>query len=95
MGLNPRPTSIAAVMATGVPNPAEPSIKAPKENAINNACNLRSSVIDAMESLIISNCPVFTVSWYKNTAVIIIQPMGKIPVIAPYSEEYTESPTGI
>src|SRR4051812_5626774 len=35
-GLKPNPISIAADMATGVPNPAAPSINAPKQNAISN-----------------------------------------------------------
>ena len=36
-GLNPKPTSNAADIATGAPNPAAPSKNAPKENATNNA----------------------------------------------------------
>ena len=33
-GLNPRPTKIAAVIATGAPNPAAPSKNAPNEKPI-------------------------------------------------------------
>ena len=33
IGSKPSPASIAAVMATGAPKPAIPSIKAPKQNA--------------------------------------------------------------
>ena len=36
-GLKPRPISIAAEIATGVPNPAAPSTNAPKQKAINSA----------------------------------------------------------
>ena len=35
IGLKPKPTRIAAVIATGAPNPAAPSKKALKENPIN------------------------------------------------------------
>ena len=48
-------------MATGVPKPAAPSTKLPKENAINSACILRSGEIAATECFTISNCPVRTV----------------------------------
>ena len=36
-GANPKPTKVAAAIATGAPKPAAPSIKAPKQNAINKA----------------------------------------------------------
>ncbi len=36
-GEKPRPVNMAAAIATGVPNPAAPSIKAPKANAIRSA----------------------------------------------------------
>src|SRR5487761_2696501 len=36
-GRNPRPVSIAAATATGVPNPAAPSMNAPNAKAISNA----------------------------------------------------------
>ena len=51
---------MAAVIATGVPNPAAPSMKAPKEKAMSKACMRRSSEIVASEFLTTSNCPVFT-----------------------------------
>ena len=60
-GLNPSPTSIAAVIATGAPKPAAPSRNAPKEKPIRRACSLRSLVMAAIESFTISNCPVLTV----------------------------------
>ena len=51
---------MADVMATGVPKPAAPSMKAPKEKAISSACRRRSSVMEASEFLMTSNCPVLT-----------------------------------
>ena len=60
-GSNPRPTSMAAAMATGVPNPAAASMKPLKQNAISRACTGRSLVMWPSESLIISNLPVSTV----------------------------------
>jgi hypothetical protein len=51
---------MAAVMATGVPNPAAPSIKAPKENDIRRACMRRSSEMEASEFFMTSNGPVTT-----------------------------------
>ena len=47
-GVNPRPIRIAPVTATGVPNPQAPSMKAPKLNATNSSCNLRSWVSPVM-----------------------------------------------
>ena len=52
---------MAAEMATGVPKPAAPSRNAPKLNAMSSACRRRSSVTDAIESLMTSNWPVSTV----------------------------------
>ena len=43
-GENPRPVSIVAATATGVPNPAHPSINAPKANATSIICRRPSSV---------------------------------------------------
>ncbi len=61
-GGKPRPVSIAAATATGVPKPAAPSRKAPKANAINRAWRRGSRVSLPTESLMISNCPVSSVS---------------------------------
>ena len=61
-GLKPKPTRIAAVIATGAPNPAAPSKKALKENPINSTCILLSGEIEAILSFIISKHPIFTVS---------------------------------
>ena len=60
-GLKPRPTIMAPAMATGVPNPAAPSMKAPKEKAISSAWILRSPESLVMLSLTISNLPVIRV----------------------------------
>ena len=42
IGSKPSPASIEAVMATGAPNPAMPSIKAPKQKATSNTWMRRS-----------------------------------------------------
>ena len=36
-GLNPKPMSIAPEIATGAPKPAQPSMNAPKQNAMSSA----------------------------------------------------------
>ena len=60
-GAKPRPISIAPVTATGVPKPAAPSKKAPKEKAMNSSCSRRSPVIEAMLSRRVENCPASSV----------------------------------
>ncbi len=67
-GEKPRPVSIAAATATGVPKPAAPSMNAPKANAISMACRRRSAVSPPIESLMISKLPVSSVSRYSTTA---------------------------
>ena len=59
-GLNPRPIMKAPAIATGAPNPAAPSMKAPKQNATSRSCRRRSAVIPATDSFMISNWPVET-----------------------------------
>ncbi len=78
-GRKPRPISMAAEMATGVPNPAAPSMNAPKLKAISNNCSRRSLARCAIESLRISNWPVSTVMSYTKMAASTIQPMGNRP----------------
>src|SRR5678815_1430655 len=94
-GLNPNPTSIAAVIATGAPKPAIPSKKEPNENAINKTCNLLSDVMEAIKCLMISSWPLRTVMLNKNTAVMTIQQIGNNPYKAPCKEERKASFTGI
>lgn len=84
-GLKPRPTNMAPDIATCVSNPAAPSKKAPNENAINKACNLRSGVMEAIKFLITSNCPLLTVTLNKKTAEIMIQQIGNNPYNDPWS----------
>jgi hypothetical protein len=60
-GANPSPMSIAAEIATGVPNPAAPSMKAPKQYATSNTCMRRSSATLAIDNFTVSNVPVNTV----------------------------------
>ena len=59
-GRKPRPIMKAPAIATGAPNPADPSMKAPKQNATSSNCSRRSGVIAATDSFMISNCPVST-----------------------------------
>ena len=42
---NPRPTSSGTATAAGVPNPAEPSMKAPNSQAMMITCTRRSGVM--------------------------------------------------
>ena len=60
-GEKPIASSITEVMATGVPNPARPSISAPKENAMITAWMRWSSEIVANERRSTAKCPVLTV----------------------------------
>ena len=62
---------------------------------MNRACNRRSSVSRASESLMISNSPDSTVMLYTHTAVITIQTMGNRPKAAPFSVELIASETGM
>ena len=59
-GLKPRPIMKAPAIATGAPNPAAPSMNAPKQKATSSSCNRRSAVIPATDSFMISNWPVCT-----------------------------------
>ena len=61
-GLKPRPMSIAAVTATGVPKPAAPSKKAPRQKAMNSNCRRRSSLMAPIERCRTANSPFSLVS---------------------------------
>ena len=50
----------APAMATGAPKPAAPSMSAPKQKATRRTCSRRSAVIEATDSFITSNWPVWT-----------------------------------
>ena len=82
-GVKPRPMSSAEQIATGVPNPAAPSMNAPNEKATSNAWMRRSLERRLTDAFTISNCPVATVSWYRKTALRMIHPMGRKPYAAP------------
>src|SRR4029453_13123395 len=82
-GRKPSPISMAALIATGVPNPAEPSTKAPKQNATNRSRTPRSDANPAIWSLTSPNWPVLTVRSYTKMAVSTIQPIGNNPNSAP------------
>ena len=86
---------MAALIATGVPNPAEPSTKAPKQNATNRTWMRRSDAIPAIESLTNSNWPVSTVRSYTNMAVSTIQPIGNNPNSAPLAKAAVAIGAGI
>jgi hypothetical protein len=60
-GRKPRPISIAAEIAMGVPKPAAPSMKAPKLKAISSTWMRRSLASPAMVCRTVSNFPVLTV----------------------------------
>ena len=70
-------------MATGVPNPAAPSRKAPNAKAINSTCKRVSPVNRVMECLMISNWPLSTVIRYRKMAGNTIQHTGNNPKAAP------------
>src|SRR5579883_639843 len=61
-GEKPRPIIMAAQTATGVPKPAAPSKKAPKQKQINKICSRRSPVIRPRECWKTANSPFSTVS---------------------------------
>ena len=61
IGSKPSAMSMTAVIATGVPNPASASSRAPKQKAMITACTRWSSEIAPKERRSTSNCPVFTV----------------------------------
>jgi hypothetical protein len=82
-GLNPKPISIAAVTATGVPKPAAPSKNAPNANAINSSCSRRSSVMFIMLSCSALNEPFSSVSWCRKMMFSTIQPIGSSPNAMP------------
>src|SRR5262249_54077364 len=81
-GSNPRPIMNAPAIATGAPNPAAPSIRAPKQKATSSTCSRRSGVIPAIDCFIISNWPVLTDTSYRNTAVTTIQAILRSPKAA-------------
>ena len=82
-GVKPRPIRIAAVTATGVPNPAAPSKNAPNENATSRSCSLRSFVMPVMLFCSTSNRPASDVSRYMKMTLSTIQPIGSRPNRAP------------
>jgi hypothetical protein len=94
-GENPNPIRIAAVTATGVPNPDAPSKNAPKEKAISNNWMRRSAETPPIACCKVANAPVARVSRYMKMTFSTIQPIGKKPVIAPRIAARIASPAGI
>ena len=72
-----------AVTATGVPKPAAPSKKAPKQNAISSSCRRRSSVMPESESCRILKLPFCSASCCRKMMLSTIQPIGSRPVKPP------------
>ena len=70
-------------MATGAPNPAMPSISAPKLKATSSAWRRRSVVSRARARLMTSKSPLATVRLWKKTAFKTIQLMGHRPKAMP------------
>ncbi len=60
MGSNPMAASMPAGMAMAVPNPAMPSMKPPKHQAMRSTSRRLSLVTDASIPLMVSMAPVFT-----------------------------------
>ena len=94
-GLKPSPISIAAEIATGVPNPAAPSTNAPKQNAISSAWMRRSSAMPTTDWRTMSNVPVSTVMAYTKIALSTIHPIGNNPYNAPSPTAASASDAGI
>ena len=86
---------IAAVTATGVPNPAAPSKNAPKQNATSSNCRRRSFVIPVMLFCSTSKSPVSVVSWYMKMTLRTIQPIGSNPKSPPSSAVFPAISTGM
>ena len=61
IGLKPRPMSMTAEIATGVPKPASASISAPKQKAMRIACTRWSSETVPNERRRTAKCPLSTV----------------------------------
>ena len=62
-GGKPSPMSSAPVTATGVPNPAAPSKKAPKAKAISSNCSRRSRVTPVISSFSTPKLPRPSANW--------------------------------
>ena len=94
-GLKPSAISITDVTATGVPKPASASSNAPNENAMMMAWIRWSSLTWQNERRSTSKCPVSTVIWYTQIALMTIQRIGKNPNAAPSVPASSVCPIGI
>ncbi len=70
---------MAAEMATGVPKPAAPSRKAPKQKAMRIAWMRRSPETEATESFTVLKVLVEEVMVYRSIAEKTIHPIGNSP----------------
>ncbi len=75
--------SITAVIATGAPNPARASSRAPKQKATMMACTRGSAETRPKAARRSSNRPLTTVNWYSQTAQTTIHMIGNRPVATP------------
>ena len=71
--------SNAAVIATGAPNPAAPSMNAPKQKAMRITCTRASGAIPANWIRSESNRPDSTVNRWRNITFRTIHPIGNRP----------------
>jgi hypothetical protein len=95
IGLKPTASSMAAVIATGAPNPASASISAPNANAMITAWMRWSSETEANERRSTSKWPVASVLLWIQTAFQTIHMIGKRPKQAPSRAALRPWPTGI
>ena len=84
-GPKPKDTSIEAGMAMAVPNPAIPSIKPPKHQAINKTRIRLSLDTDVIICLMISMPFVSQHKLYVNTAAMMTKMIGHIAIRMPSS----------
>ena len=95
IGLKPSAISITEVTATGVPNPASASINAPNANAMRMAWIRWSSLTRQKDRRSTSKCPVSTVIWYTQIALMTIHRIGKKPNAAPSEPASRVCPIGM
>ena len=67
-GGKPSPTRSGTVTAAGVPNPAEPSMNAPKSQAISRTWMRRSGVMPVNPRRITANAPLSWRVWSSSSA---------------------------
>ncbi len=94
-GVSPMPTSITPQIATGVPNPASASSRAPKQNAITTTWTRTSSDTLRNARRRIAKYPVASVMLKIHRALTTIHMIGQKPNTAPSSAASPACPIGI